>query len=92
MDAQGSEVLIFDPRTASRFLDEVDVVVIQIEWHQIARDNKVDSRRRAMVDRMLNMFYQRNYTFHGLERSGTQVISTRDWRQWPNDIILFRRK
>ena len=89
VDAQGSEVRIFDPKTASRFLDEVDVAIIQIEWNMIAHQNKVDSQRQASVDHMLNMFYERNYTVHGMDKE-MKVIHDRDWRQWPDDIILFR--
>jgi len=86
VDAEGSEVNIFDPDTCSRFLDEVDVIAIQVEWLLIQR-NYV--RRTEMVNRMLKNLYDRGYVVHAIDGDKAK-LNEYDWLHWPVDVMFFK--
>jgi len=86
VDAQGSEVAIFEPKACSRFLDEVDVMAIQVEWNMIQRDY-VD--QMETVNKMLKNLYDRNYVVHSV---GGDVVKLNeyDWLHWPPDVMFLK--
>ena len=83
VDIQANEIRAFDERTATRFIEEIDVVVILMEFLLYAPryPNKA-------VDRFVEFFYRHYYTVYdpNLQKLGA------NWGKWPGDILLVKNR
>lgn len=89
VDAQGSEMKIFDPDTSADFFRHVDVFAMQLEWELIASNYTKQKARKKEVDRVLHFLYSLNFTVHPLSAETNNILDD-DWARWPYDVLLLR--
>ena len=83
VDIQGNEIQAFDERTATRFIREIDVIAILMEF------SSYSSRYPdKAVDKFVEFFYRHNYSVYDpiFLKLGS------NWGQWTDDIFLFKDK
>ena len=83
VDIQANEIRAFDERTATRFIEEVDVVAILMEFQFYRRryPNKA-------VDRFVEFFYRHNYSVYNQNCKKLEA----NWGKWPYDILLVKNR
>ena len=88
IDTQEAEIKIFQRKGAAMFFDEIDVVMILMEWVLYPqRYNKTEDGRRK-VDRFLEFFYQRGYEVYDPR---TEKKLDANWAKWSYDV-LFKKE
>jgi len=88
IDTQEAEIKIFQRQSAAKFFDEIDVVMIQMEWHFYPSRYGWTEDGRRRVDRFLEFFYQRGYDVYDPR---TEKKLGRNWYRWTNDV-LFKKE
>jgi len=78
VDVEGHEVNIFTDATAGQFFDQIDVPLVFMEWNLCKRHST------AIVQRLLNFFYSRNYAVFGVDNSKLED----DYHSWPDNVLL----
>lgn len=86
-DIEGSEVAAFDRRTAARFMTEIDVIAIQMEWFFMSHGRIANET----VDRMLDFFADLDYAPHAIDDRMTS-LDVGDWYGWPGNVMFVKRK
>jgi hypothetical protein len=85
VDAEGSEVKIFDPQSATDFMELADVRAIQMEWQWMLL-GRIPSEE---VESMLHFFSHHKYSVHAIE-ANLPKLSTTDWHRWPGDVMFIK--
>ena len=84
-DVQGTEIRIFNERTAGKFFDSVHVPFVLMEW-DFYRPEWSDPVRKKKIDDWLEFFYKRNYVPYC---DVTFQRHAPDWSKWGANV-LFR--
>src|SRR6218665_2086342 len=85
IDTQEAEIKIFQRKSAGKFLSQIDVMMIQMEWVLYPeRYGKTEDGRRR-VDRFLEFFYQRGYDVYDPR---TEKKLDTNWTKWTYDVMF----
>ena len=87
IDTQSSELLILDPLILRRFLVEVELIAIQMEWEFLKQYNPINQDAKI---RMLDTFESLKLKLYPVSCwPGCSVeLDRKDMSQWGNEILI----
>ena len=76
VDVEGNEVNVFTESTAGKLFDHIDIPIVFMEWALC--------KQRPTVQRLLDFFYNRNFSAFDLRNSKLR----KHYSKWPPNIVF----
>ena len=84
IDVQGSEIKVFDPRTAGAFFANVDVIAVLMEWMNYSVGSKYPLEMRQ---KFVEFFFRHNFSVYNTNFDSLGKNSD----VWPQEIFFIKK-
>lgn len=82
VDIEGSEVRVFQEKSAAKFFEKIEVPVVFMEWGSLLKTAK-----ETDISQLVQFFISRSFEPFVMVKSGLRTLLKDPWNQWPWDIV-----